>query len=184
MYTYTIVVSRNETILGFLVISNEENEGKSVKDHGDGTHQIAEDDNLDNVEVENALNIGSGEGENSHSRKLSAKEELQMKVKQIAKELAEEPIQHVRSLDSFFRNYEFNEIAVKFIFINLILSGSASIFKIIRFFHFAQSQDENGDENRSENCRVHKGSEASSEDLNDSFLSAKEDSGDDCFTSS
>lgn len=41
-------------------------------------------------------------------KKLSAKEELQLKVKQIAKEMAEEPVPHVRSLDSFFRNFKFN----------------------------------------------------------------------------
>jgi len=39
------------------------------------------------------------------SRKLSAKEELQMKVKQIAMELADEPPSPVRSLDSFFHDY-------------------------------------------------------------------------------
>jgi len=36
----------------------------------------------------------------AEEKKLSAKEELQLKVKQIAQELADEPIQHVRSLDS------------------------------------------------------------------------------------
>jgi hypothetical protein len=41
-------------------------------------------------------------------RKLTAKEELQMKVKEIAKELAEEPITPIHSLDSFFRNFTFN----------------------------------------------------------------------------
>ncbi|CAL8143890.1 unnamed protein product [Orchesella dallaii] len=44
------------------------------------------------------------------ARTLSAKEELQMKVKQIAKELASEPAQHVQSLDTFFRNYTFQAI--------------------------------------------------------------------------
>jgi len=44
------------------------------------------------------------------SRALSAKEELQMKVKQIAKELAAEPAAHVQSLDTFFRNYTFQSI--------------------------------------------------------------------------
>ncbi|ODN01084.1 Zinc finger protein-like, C3H1 type-like 3 [Orchesella cincta] len=44
------------------------------------------------------------------ARALSAKEELQMKVKQIAKELASEPAQHVQSLDTFFRNYTFQAI--------------------------------------------------------------------------
>jgi len=39
-------------------------------------------------------------------KKLSAKEELQMKVKKIASELADEPTMQVRSLDSFFRDYQ------------------------------------------------------------------------------
>lgn len=43
-------------------------------------------------------------------RGMSAKEELQLKVKQIAKELAAEPAQHVQSLDTFFRNYTFQSI--------------------------------------------------------------------------
>jgi hypothetical protein len=54
---------------------------------------------------------GQGDSDTSASptkRKLSAKQELQMKVKQIAKELADEPVPHVRSLDSFFRSVKFN----------------------------------------------------------------------------
>jgi len=46
--------------------------------------------------------------EGRSKRKLTAKEELQMKVKEIAKELAEEPVTPIHSLDSFFRNFTFN----------------------------------------------------------------------------
>lgn len=55
---------------------------------------------------EGNIQVESGQGD--CSKKLSAKEELHLKIHEIAMELAKEPKLPMKSLDSFFKNYTFS----------------------------------------------------------------------------